>query len=113
MAVTSIVNGSQLTVINTEHDLMAANTTSGVFVCMTDLNPMANGDVVELRIYTRINAQTERLAYYAVYAHAQAQPNKYSVPVPSLGGATETVHYTLKQTAGSVRTFFYRVVTVG
>lgn len=111
MAVTNVANGNQLTVISTEHVLLAATATSGVYVFMTDLGPMANGDVVELRIYSVINGGTERLAYYAVYANAQAQPSKYSVPVPNL--STDTVRYTLKQTAGTVRTFPFRVVMVG
>lgn len=116
MAVTNVVNGTQVATITTEHVLLAATATSGVYVYIVDCGDVAssglqNGDVVELRIYNVVNGGTEHLAYYAVYAHLQAQPVKFSVPVPNL--STDTIRCTLKQTAGTGRTFRFRVVTVG
>lgn len=112
MAVTSVAAGNLLAT-GSQQDILAANTTAGVFVVIVDTNPMVAGDIMELRIFNKVNNNTERLAYYAVYAHVQAQPIKFSVPVPSFGTATDTIRVSLVQTAGTFRTFPYRVVTVG
>lgn len=113
MAVTNIV-ASNVLLTTSQVNVLAANTTSGVFVFIANLITMAAGDVVELRIFNTINSSTEALAYFAIYAHAQAQPMKYSVPVPSLGGASDTIRMTAVQTAiGTYRTIPFRVVTIG
>ena len=118
MAVTSVANENQTAVITTEHTLFTSSA-AGVYVYIvdcglpTDGTPhMSNGDVLELRIYSIVNGGTEHLAYYAVYAHSQAHPVKYSVPVPT-PTAGDTLKFTLKQTVGTGRIFPYRVVTVG
>jgi hypothetical protein len=63
---------------------------------------MVAGDVLELRIKTKAKSGgTSRLAYMATYANAQAEPIKYSIPVPV---DTEIVA-TLMQTDGTGRDF--------
>ena len=83
MAVQSADSGSQSCTLDTEHTL-ATETTPGVYVLVLDTSAMVNGDVLIVRIYTKDkSAGTSRIAYTATYAHVQAEPHKYSVPVPS------------------------------
>jgi hypothetical protein len=108
MAVTSKASGSQTATISTEHTL-TTQTDAGVYVLVVDCNAMANGDELELRIKTKDKAGgASRLAYIATYAHVQAEPHKYSVPVPI---DTEIV-CTLKQIAGTGRTFDWNLLSL-
>lgn len=98
---TLIASGTQSATVSTEHDL-ATDTTNHTFVLVTDCGSLATGDVLELRIYTKVlSGGTERLAYVVVYSHTQADPIKYSVPVP----ANVHLRATLKQVAGTGRSF--------
>lgn len=84
-----------LTADGTEQDL-ATSTANKNFVLAVDTANLVNGETVELRLYTKCRAGgTERLAYMATYVNAQAEPMKYSVPVP----ADISLRATLKQTA--------------
>ena len=103
MAVTESDSGTQAATINTEHSL-ASDSVAGVYMLAVDTVNMANGDVLELRVKTKVlTSGTARLAYLATYAHVQADPIKYSIPVPIQedGGISAT----LKQTAGTGRNF--------
>ena len=106
MAMTVLGSGTQTATISTEHTL--DTDTSGVAtVLAVDLGNLAAGDIVELRLYTKIlTGSTERLAYFAVYANVQGCPNVYSVPVP----ADISVKATLKQTAGTGRAFAWSLL---
>lgn len=98
---TLIASGTQTATISTEHDL-ATDTSNHTFVLVVDTASMVAGDVLELRLYTKVlSGGTERLAYPAVYSHAQGDPAKYSVPVP----ANIHLRATLKQTAGTGRAY--------
>lgn len=108
MAVAENTGGSQTAVINTEHTL-ATVTTAGTYVLVVDTNAMVAGDVLELRIKTKVRSGgTSRLAYSVIYAHTQADPQKYSVPVP----ANIEFVATLKQTAGTGRAFTWAVLSL-
>jgi hypothetical protein len=97
----SVANGNQTAVVSTEHTL-ATDTTGYTYVLVVDVSNLANGDAVELRLYTKCRtAGTERLAYCRKYANAQEELIKYSPPVP----ANISCKATLKQTAGTARTF--------
>jgi hypothetical protein len=101
MAVTNVTAGltaQPQTTTGAEVSVLAATTTSGVYVFETDLSAMVNGSIVELRLYLTIGG-SERLAYYAIYAHIQAQPIKLSVPVPLVTG--DTIRYTIMHGSGS------------
>lgn len=98
---TVIASGTQTATISTEHDL-ATDTANHTYVLGVDTAALTAGDLVELRLYTKIlSGGTERLAYVASYQHAQGEPAKYSVPVP----ANIHLRATLKQTAGTGRAF--------
>ncbi|GAB1823573.1 hypothetical protein [Herbidospora sp. RD11066] len=101
MSITVIGSGSQSATISTEHDL-ATDTASHTYVLVVDTGALADGDVVVLRLYTKVlSGGTERLAYRAAYAHTQGDPQKYSVPVP----ANIHLRASLQQTAGTGRSF--------
>jgi hypothetical protein len=108
MAVTSVGTATQTAVITTEHTL-DTETNPGVYVLVVDTGNLALGDTVELRIKTKAAAGgTSRLAYMQTYAHAQADPIKYSPPVPV---DTEII-CTLKQTAGTGRDFLWNLLVM-
>lgn len=108
MAVSSSASGSQLAVIGTEHTLSTI-TTAGVYLLVVDTNAMVNGDELELRAKTKAKTgSSSREAFYQCYSHIQGQPNKYSIPVP----IDVEVLFTLKQTAGTGRTFDWNVLSL-
>ena len=109
MAVTSSGSGSQTAVIDTEHTL-DTETTEGVYVRVVDTANMVNGDIVTFRLKTKYaTGGTSQLALEATYAHIQAEPNKYSPPVPV---DTEIIA-TLEQTGGTGRDFPWNLLKIG
>lgn len=103
---TLLADGEQTATINTEHTL-ATDISNDTYVLVVDANAMANGDVVELRLKTKARSGgTSRLAYLATYSNVQSDPIKYSVPVP----ANIECQATLKQTAGTGRTFSWALL---
>lgn len=108
MAVAEVTGGTQSATVSTEHTL-ATSTTGKTYVLFVDTVNLANGDVVELRLKTKgRSGNSSQLAYYAVYAHVQTSPNKYSVPVP----ANIEIVATLKQTAGTGRNFIWSLLSI-
>ncbi|WP_433329973.1 hypothetical protein [Spirillospora sp. CA-294931] len=106
---TLLVSGTQTATINTEHEL-AVDTSNKTYVLAVDTAALAAGDLLELRLYTKILAGgAERLAYVASYQHAQGQPAVYSVPVP----ANVHLRATLKQVAGTARSFPWSLLALG
>jgi hypothetical protein len=58
-------------------------TTAGTFTFHIDLTTMAAGDVVELRIYSKVlTGSTPRVVYYQQYRNAQATDNAVQISVP-------------------------------
>src|SRR3569832_1117279 len=109
MSVTSNQSGSQTAAIGTEHTLGAAITTPGVYVLVVDTNAMANGDVLELRVYSKCKTgSTSRQARVSAFANAQIDTNKYNVPIPN---NTENTN-THKQTAGTGRAFDWNILSL-
>ncbi len=94
--------------VGTEHTL-ATSVTGKTYVLCVDCGAMVNGDILELRLLTKVlSGGTSRLAYYVVYAHIQGQPQKYSVPVP----ANIELVATLKQTAGTARSYPWSLLSL-
>jgi hypothetical protein len=106
MSVSEKTGGSQTATITTEHTL-ATVTDPGTYVLGVDMGALAAGDIVELRIKTKMRSGgTSRLAYGPVkFEGVQTVPNKYSMPIPS---DIEAV-FTLKQTVGTGRAFPWSV----
>ena len=89
---------------------MATISTDGVYILVVDTNNMVNEDIVTFRLKTKYaSGGTSRLAYQATYAHVQAEPNKYSIPIPV---DTELIA-TLEQTDGTGRSFPWNILKVG
>jgi hypothetical protein len=104
MGLVAAASGTQIAQIGTEHQLSIQTGvgTVGIYVLVVDTNNMAAGDALTLRIKTKaIGGGTLRLAYTMTYADLQAEPNKYSVPVPS----NNEIVASLEQTAGTARSF--------
>jgi len=110
MAWSLTAEGAQLTVINTEHTLQDITSPAlKTFQLQVDTNPMANDDVVELRIYQKVKVSgTLRVAWIQVLADAQGADNAVFITIPFVG--SNNIKFTLKQTAGSVRTFNWEVL---
>lgn len=116
MAVTTEASGTQTAVINTEHTLRDVNT-PGSYALEVDLNAMASGDTLELRVFAIVLAGgTRRLAQPGTktYTNAQADPNPIVVvpfdPISNDITDTGSIRFTLKQTAGTGRAFPWKVL---
>ncbi len=97
MALAILASGTQTATIGTEHTL-DTDTTGKTDVLVVDTGAMVAGDEVALRLKTKVlSGGTEREAYIAHYFGAQAQPQKYSVPVP----ANISLAASLKQGSGT------------
>lgn len=108
MALGVAATGTQTATVGTEHSL-ATITTGKTLVLVVDAANMALGDVLRLRIYVKaVSGGTERLAYDAWFAHAQADPVKISLPVP----AHAHFRATLTQTAGTGRSYDWTVLSL-
>ena len=100
-------SGTQTATVGTEHTL-ATLTTAKTFQLYVDLANLASGDVVELRVYLKVlSGGTSREAQYAVYSGVQGQPIVWSIPVMS----DIEVKFTLYQTAGTGRSFPWKVLS--
>lgn len=100
------------TVSTTEHSLTTdtagpdTDTTVGLFQVCLDLNALAAGDVFEFKCYEKARAaDTQRLAFYAQFANAQATPLWFS-PVLILGAGWDM---TLKKVSGTDRTITWSI----
>lgn len=103
-------SGTQTAVISTEHTL-ASLTTVKTFLLIVDLVNLASGDVLELRIKTKVlSGGTLRTIYHQRYLDAQATEDVIvaSIPLPS----DIQADFTLKQTAGTGRNFPWKVLSL-
>lgn len=108
MALAVVASGTQTATVGTEHSL-AISTTGKTYVLVVDAGAMQNDDILELRIKTKVlSGGTQQVAYYALFQHVQAEPQKYSVPVP----ADIEIECTLKQTAGTGRSFPWKLLSI-
>ena len=93
-------SGSQSATVNTEF-MVDAPTTAATYLFQVDLNPMLAGDTVELRVYDKIDGSNFREVWKMTYQNPQAQPGKSMPPI----GVTTAAQFSIKQTAGTARTF--------
>jgi hypothetical protein len=101
-------SGTQSATVGTEHTL-ATVTGAKVLVLIVDTANLALGETLELRVKIKVlTAGTVRQAYMAAYQHAQSDPIKFSIPVPSPFSAD----FTLKQTSGTGRSYDWSVVSI-
>ena len=101
-------SGTQTAAIGTEHTLSTI-TLNRTLLFVVDTGAMVNADVLELRVNTTVlSAGTSRLAYFASYRDIQGAPQKISIPIPSDISSV----FTLKQTAGTGRSFPWKVLSI-
>lgn len=101
-------SGTQAATVGTEHTL-AQPTAAGTYVLLVDTQNLVNADILELRLKRKVlSGGTVRECYYAAYRDQQSQPVKVSLPLPTPHG----VDATLKQTAGTGRSFDWSLETV-
>lgn len=89
-----------LTGSGTEDVLVAGATTNATYAFKADLSNMVNGDVVEVRIYTKVlTGGTLRVLWKGTFAHVQTNKIVASPPVPS----DFSCKVSMTQTAGTGR----------
>ena len=107
MAVTVKSSGNQTATISTEHTLLDT-TDAGVYQGLVDLTNLADGDVLELRVYIKANSSaTLSVAFIVVLRDAQASDGLVVVTPPCMSPVEWK--FTLKQTAGTGRSFQWGV----
>lgn len=106
---TTTASGTQTAVISTEHTL-ATTTTAGVFVAHFNLTNLANGDVVRLRVKTKVlTGDTAESIWDAVYANDQgAVPIVHTPPLVSMFSLAVTI----EQTAGTGRNVPWALIQI-
>lgn len=102
-------SGSQTSVIGTEHTL-TTDVTNGTYYYEVALNNLANGDILELRIYTiTLSGGTLQVAWKSTYGPIPPiQDAAPSPPQPS----DQSIRVTLKQTAGSPRSYPWKLLRI-
>lgn len=107
MAVSVKSSGNQTATISTEHSLLDT-TDAGVYQGLVDLTNLANGDVLEIRVYIKANSSaTLSVAFMITLKDAQTADGLVLV-TPPLMSAVEW-KLTLKQTAGTGRSYQWGV----
>lgn len=103
-----VTGGTQTATVSTKHQLHTT-TSLNTYSLMVDTTNMVNGDVLELYIDVLYKSGgTARQTYMISYAHGQSDPGKISVPALAPYGAT----FSLKQTAGTGRSFDWCVISM-
>lgn len=108
MALVEVAGGTQAATLDTEHTL-STQTGGKTYVLVVDLVNMVNGDVVILRLKTKVRTgNASQSAYQATYAHVQQCKNVYSLPIP----ANIELVATLEQTDGTGRSFIWALLSL-
>lgn len=112
MAVTSQANGTQAASVGTEHQLADVNV-AGVFSFHVDTNAMADGDILELRVYQMVlTSGTSRVVAVQPFYGAQNADDLIKVSAPIGNELTDatSLRFSLKQTFGTGRSFPWKVL---
>lgn len=107
MALVRASDGSQTATLDTEHTL-ASPTDAGYYQLIVDLNAMAVGDIVILRVKIPArNGGTSRLAFQGIYGPIPPGSKiAISPPIPVIDAST----FTLEQTDGTGRAYPWAVI---
>lgn len=109
---TAAGSGTQTAVINTEHTLLDI-AAAGTYTLHVDTVNMVAGDVLQLRVYQMVlTAGTRRVAYLGEFIDAQSADDLVKISVPIGNELTDAgaLRFTLKQTAGTGRSFPWKVL---
>jgi len=97
----AVNTSGSLTTDGTEQDF-ATVTAAKILILAVDVNAMADGDTIELRLYGKARTgDTERQIWFASFSNAQGDKLKESIPVAS------PHHYraSIKRVAGTDRAY--------
>lgn len=94
---------------DTSYDTGDLQTTDGVYQVFLDVSDMTNGDVLQIRVYEKVQASsTARVVYESVLTDAQTEPvwvspslillHGWDVTLDALAG-TITVEWSIRQVA--------------
>lgn len=115
MAVTAPGSGTQAATIGTEHTLYDV-AVAGTFTFHVDKRAMAGGDTLELRIYQMIlpaaSGGTRGVAYKESFFGAPDPDDQIAISVAISNELTDpgSLRFTLKQVAGTGRSFPWKVL---
>ena len=113
MAVSAFATGTQTSVLGTEHFLSSPNV-AGTYTLHVDTNVMNLADVLELRVYQMIlTGGTSRVVYVARYVGVQHVDDqiKVSLPIANELSDTNALRFSLKQMAGTVHAYPWKVLS--
>ena len=110
MPVTAFASGTQTASIGIEHFLANVNQ-AGVYTLHVDLNALASGDVLEVRVYQMvIAAGTAREEQFMVYNGVQDVKIKRSEPISNELTDAQALRFSIKQTFGTGRSIPWKVL---
>jgi hypothetical protein len=110
MANSSESNGSQTCTIGTEHTL-AAPSTEGNRQLKLDLINLASQDILEVRVYEKVDGTNLRVA--SVYAFQGAQPTDGMIANSIISSTHDGCEFRIRQTHGTGRVIPWRVLKLG
>lgn len=88
-------------------DALTTDTTNATYSLLVDLTNMANGDIVELRVYTKVlSTGSLDLVWKGTFANAPLAVVAQSPFVPS----DQSIKATLKQIAGTNRNYDWKLL---
>lgn len=115
MPVTLVASGTTGQTAGGAESIINAPNVAGVFQVQLDLNLLAAGDVIELRVYKMVKASgTSRVAFFTTYSGAQATDAQIVLSLPIANTLTDSnaVQFGIKQTFGTTRALPYAVLNL-
>lgn len=112
MAISLYAHGTQAAVIATEH-LLTDVVMPGTYSLSIDLSAMAAADAVQVRVYSKVLAGgASRVVSMTEFLDAQSADARIhiSIPISNVLLEENSVRFTLRQTAGGVRSFPWAVI---
>lgn len=101
-------NGTQVASVSTEHTL-STRTAARTYVLLVDLSNLAAGDTVEIRAKLKVlSGSSVRQAYVETFTGEQVDDVFVSIPIPT----AHSCSFSLKQTAGTGRSFDWSVLSL-
>lgn len=104
MAVTAHATGTLSTTGGGTEDFLTSPNVAGTFTLHVDLNDMASGDVIEVRVYQMVlTGGTQRVCYVTRREGAQPTDDKILISVPVSNELTDanSLRFSIKQTFGT------------
>lgn len=105
-----VASGTQVSTVGEEHVLVDL-ALPGTFRTYVDMSAMQSGDSVELRAYLSLLGSKPMCVLYESWEGAQVQADSEAALFPltnDLESPSSALRYTLKQRAGSSRSFDWR-----